>query len=61
MRTMDPEEFMRFFEKNCDESFVDTHTGRPALDVWQEEKSDYDRWLEVQDETMQREHKMGAL
>jgi hypothetical protein len=63
MSAITPEEFMRFFEKTTGARFVDTRTGRPALEVLQEEKqkSDYDRWLEAQDEATQREHNMGEF
>lgn len=63
MSTISPEEFMRFFEKTSGVRFIDTRTGRPALEVLQgaKEKSDYDRWLEAQDEATQRQHKMGEF
>lgn len=63
MSVIRPEDFMRYFEKTTGVRVVDARTGRPALEVLQEEKgkSDYDRWLEAQDEATQREHKMGEL
>jgi hypothetical protein len=63
MSAITPEAFMRFFEKTTGARFLDTRTGRPALEVLQEEKqkSDYDRWLEAQDEATQREHNMGEF
>lgn len=63
MSAIRPEDLLRYFEKANGVRFMDMRTGRPALDVLQEEKekSDYDRWLEAQDEATQREHNMGAL
>lgn len=63
MSAIRPEDFMRFFEKTTGTRFVDVRTGRPALAVLQEEnqKSDYDRWLEEQDEATQRQYKMGEF
>ncbi len=63
MSAIRPEDFMRFFEKTTGTRFVDVRTGRPALEVLQEEKqkSDYDRWLEEQDEATQRQYKMGEF
>ena len=57
------EDFMRFFEKTTGVRFVDTRTGRPVLELLQEEKekTDYDRWLETQDEATQRAYKMGEF
>jgi hypothetical protein len=58
-----PKDFMRFFEKTTGARFVDALTGRSVLEVLQEEKEkfNYDRWLETQDETTQREYKMGGF
>lgn len=63
MSAIRPEDFMRFFEKTTGALFVDVRTGRPALEVLQEEKqkSAYDRWLEEQDEATQRQYKMGEF
>ena len=63
MSIITPEAFMRFFEETTGARFVDTRTGRPALEILQEQnqKSDYDRWLEAQDAATQREHKPGEL
>jgi hypothetical protein len=60
MSAIRPEDFMRFFEKTTGVRFVDIRTGRPALEILQEEKekSDHDRWLEAQDEATQREQKI---
>lgn len=50
MSAITPEAFMGFFEKTTGTRFVDSRTGRPALEVLQKqkEKSDDDRWLEAQ-------------
>jgi hypothetical protein len=58
-----PKDFMRFFEKTTGARFVDARTGSSVLEVLQEEKEkfNYDRWLETQDETTQREYKMGGF
>lgn len=63
MSAIRPEDLLRYFEKANGVCFMDMRTGRPALEVLQEEKekSDYDRWLETQDEMTQHEHNMGAL
>ena len=68
MSAIRPEDFLRYFEKANDVRFIDVHTGKPALEILQEakragaeEKSDYDRWLEAQDEATQLEHKIGEL
>jgi hypothetical protein len=59
------EELMKFFEKTAGVRFVDVASGKPALEVIaekkKEQKSDYDIWLEQQDEDVCAEHKMGAL
>ena len=58
-------EFMKFFEETAGVRFVDVGTGKPALESIDkkkvEPKSDYDIWLEKQDEDVQNEHKMGIL
>lgn len=63
MSAIRPQDLLRYFEKANGVCFMDMRTGRPSLEVLQEEKekSDYDRWLEAQDEATQGEHKMGAL
>ncbi|MCK6412511.1 MAG: hypothetical protein L6Q55_08845 [Azonexus sp.] len=68
MSAIRPEDLLRYFEKANGVRFMDVRTGKPALDVLQEAKragaegkSDYDRWLEEQDEATQLEHKMGEL
>lgn len=63
MSGITPEAFMRFFEETTGARFVDTRTGRPALEILQaqKQKSNYDRWLDAQDEATQRQHKMGEF
>lgn len=61
-----PEDFIKFFEKTAGVRFVDAQTGKPVLETIaanknKEEKSDYDTWLEQQDEGVRSEHKMGIL
>jgi hypothetical protein len=62
---IDAEAFMRFFEVTTGAKFVDVETGKPALEVFamnkSEKKSDYDLWLEQQDEDTKQAHKMGEL
>ena len=62
---IDAEAFMRFFEETTDVKFVDFETGKPALEVLamkkSEKKSDYDLWLEQQDEDTKLAHKMGEI
>jgi hypothetical protein len=59
------EELMKFFEKTAGARFIDVNSGKPALEVLaekkKEQKSDYDIWLEQQDEDVRAEHEMGAL
>ena len=66
MSAIRPEDLLRYFEEANGVRFMDASTGRPALEVLRqtrraEERSDYDRWLDEQDEATQLEHKMGAL
>ena len=62
---IDAEAFIKFFEKTSGVKFVDAETGQPALDILakqkSEKKSDYDLWLEEQDEETKKAHKMGEL
>lgn len=62
---IDAEAFMRFFEETTDVKFVDVETGKPALEVIamkkSEKESDYDLWLEQQDEDTKQAHKMGEI
>lgn len=61
-----PEDVLKFFEKSARVKFIDADTGKLALDILkkkkeEEQKSDYDRWLEEQDDDVKKEHEMGAL
>ena len=62
---IDAEAFMKFFEETTGAKFVDVETGKPALEVLarnkSEKKSDYDLWLEQQDEDTKRAHKIEEL
>jgi hypothetical protein len=64
-KIIDAEALMRFFEETTDVRFVDAETGKPALEVLamkkSEKKSDYDLWLEQQDEDTKLAHKMGEI
>ena len=64
-KLINAENFMRFFEETTGVKFVDADTNKPALDVLaekkSEKKSDYDLWLEQQDESTKRAHEMGAF
>lgn len=59
------ENFMEFFEKTTGVTFIDVETGKSALEILakqkSEKKSDYDIWLEQQDEETQRAHKMAEF
>jgi len=60
------EDVLKFFEESRGVKFVDVDTGKPALGVVaenkkQKDKSDYDLWLEQQDNDVRKEYKMGAL
>jgi hypothetical protein len=59
------EAFIKFFEETTNVRFVDIETGQPALDILAkqkcEKKSDYELWLEEQDEETKRAHKMAEL
>ena len=68
MSAIRPEDLLRYFEQANGVRFMDASTGRPALEVLQEakhaaaeEKSDYDRWLEEQDEATKIKQKMGEF
>jgi len=62
---IDAESFLKFFEEAAGVKFVDDETGKPALELLDkkksEKKSDYDFWLEQQDEDTKRAHKMGEI
>ena len=64
-KPINAENFMRFFEETTGVKFVDVDTGKSALDVLaekkSEKKSDYDLWLEQQDEETREAHKMGEF
>lgn len=59
------ESFMKFFEETAGVKFVDAETGKPALEILAENKtevkSDYDIWLEQQDEDTKLAQEMGEL
>lgn len=68
MNTIRPEDFLRFCEETYDLQFMDAATGKPALELLQKQmpsrppgKSDYDLWLEEQDEATKLEHRMAEL
>lgn len=68
MSAIRPEDFLRYFEDAHSIRFMDAATGRPALDILMKEKrsmptqpSDYDLWLEQQDETTRLEQKTGEF
>jgi hypothetical protein len=62
---IDAEAFIKFFEETSDAKFVDAETGQPAIDILAKQnsgkKSDYDLWLEKQDEETKKAHKMGEF
>ena len=62
---IDAEAFMKFFEETTGAKFVDVEKGKPALDILAkqkgEKKSDYDLWLEKQDEETRLAHKMEEV
>jgi hypothetical protein len=67
MSAIRPEDFLRFFEANGIR-FIDAVTGKPALDVLREQncskpakKSDFDLWLEEQDQAPKLEQKTGEF
>lgn len=60
------ENFMKFFEDTAGVRFIDVETGKSALETIsenkaKEKKSDYDLWLEEQDDDVKREQSMGSL
>jgi len=59
------EELIQFFEKSCGVRFIDADTKKPALEVIaqdkKEQKSDYDLWLEQQDEETKESHRMSEI
>lgn len=66
MSAICPGDLMRFFEEENGIQFIDVATGKPALELMTERghgkpESDYDLWLEGQDEATKLEQKMGEL
>ena len=62
---MNVESVLKFFEDNYGVKFIDANTEKPVLEVIgqnkTEKKSDFDLWLEQQDEETQLAHKMGEI
>lgn len=63
---MNVENVLKFFESNCGVKFIDINTKKPVLEIIaknknKEKKSDYDIWLEQQDEDTKLAHKMGEF
>jgi len=61
-----PEDVLKFFEESAGVKFIDSDTGKPVLEIIaeknkQEVKSDYDLWLEQQDEDVKKEQEMEAI
>ncbi len=62
------ESIFKFFEEQAGIQFGDARTQRPILELIEDEglkahvsKSDFELWLEQQDESVRLEHEMGAL
>ncbi len=62
------EKTVKFLEELAGVQFIDAETKRPVLELAREvaretqtRKSDYELWLEQQDETVRLEHEMGAI
>jgi hypothetical protein len=59
------EEVIQFFETSCGIRFIDADTKKPALKVIaqnkKKQKSDYDVWLEQQDEETKESHRMSEI
>lgn len=60
------EKTVRFLEELSGMRFIDADTQRPVLELVREremrsKKSDYESWLDEQDESTQLEHRMGAI
>ena len=62
---MNVESVLKFFEDNHGVKFIDVNTKKPVLEIIRqnktEQKSDFDLWLESQDEETQLAHKMGEI
>lgn len=57
---------LKFFEDTAGVKFIDAETGKSALESIaenkaNEKKSDYDLWLEQQNEGVKLEQEMGSL
>jgi hypothetical protein len=68
MSAIRPEDLLRYFEETQGIQFMDASTGKRALEVLQKTKhassdgkSDYDQWLEAQDEATKLELKMAEI
>lgn len=68
MSGITPEALIRFFEETQGVCFIDTKTGKLVTDLLEEsrnlksaQKSDFELWLEGQDEATKLEHQMGAI
>lgn len=59
------ESVLNFFEDCNNVRFIDIETKKPVLEIIgqnkNEQKSDFDLWLESQDEETQLAHKMGEI
>lgn len=62
------EKTVKFLEELAGVQFIDAETKRPVLELARQasrekkaKKSDYELWLEQQDETVRLEHEMGAI
>ncbi|MEK7619463.1 MAG: hypothetical protein AAB416_04505 [Patescibacteria group bacterium] len=64
-KAINPKNFIKFFEQTAGVQFVDADTGESALKTIAKNKlegaSDYDVWLEQQDESIKTEQEMGYL
>ena len=62
---IDIESMLKFFEDNNAIRFIDAKTKKPVLEIISqnknEESSDFDLWLEKQDEKTQLAHKMSEI
>jgi hypothetical protein len=68
MNGIKAEALIQFFQETHGVQFVDAETGKPIIELLRNtakreptQKSDYELWLEEQDELTQLEHKMGAF
>lgn len=64
MSAIRPIDLVRYFEQAEGLKFVDADTGKPILELLEtlsnraEAKSDYELWLDEQDESTKLEHRM---